>query len=255
MDYQIEYACFCGVGKVRRNNQDNFWYLGQYLPEDHEDRLDPGGVADVDAAPVFCVFDGMGGEACGEKASFLCAQTMDRVYQSSGRSDMEALLTDACFQMNDRVVGAARALGIGTMGSTMTGVAFDRNEVTVCNVGDSRIYRYSRGTFQQLSKDHVMEFDAGRKPRLLQFIGVPPEEFRISPTVRKKEVRLGDIYLICSDGVTDMLTPGFILQVLERGYSMEITARLLEKLALKAGGRDNMTGILCRIAEKRGDGE
>ncbi len=251
MDYNIEFSCFCGTGLIRKNNQDNFWYRGHFLPENHDDYEDPGAVVSAATRPVFCVFDGMGGEACGEKASFLCADAMDKISREPRPADSAVFFEQACLRMNDTVAATARALQVGIAGSTMTGIAFDENEITVCNVGDSRIYRYADGELKQLSKDHVMEVVPGRKPHLLQFIGVPPQEFRISPYIRKKEIRPGDIYLLCSDGVTDMMPEEMIAEVLRRGHDMTISARMINKLSLRMGGKDNLTGILCRIGDGR----
>ncbi|MCD8157265.1 MAG: hypothetical protein LUD53_07575, partial [Clostridiales bacterium] len=122
--------------------------------------------------------------------------------------------------------------------------------VAICNIGDSRIFRLSKGQMEQLSMDHVGVAPYGRKPPLSQNLGIPPTEMLIEPYAATAAYREGDIYLICSDGLTDMLSTNQIAQVLGQ-YPIETAAGCLLEKALERGGRDNITIILCRT-EARG---
>jgi protein phosphatase len=88
----------------------------------------------------------------------------------------------------------------------------------------------------------------GRKPYLTQYLGVDPEEMRICPSVSEHAVTDGDCFLICSDGLSDMLSEEQITAILQSGSDEEVTVQTLIVNALKNGGRDNVTVIVCRIA-------
>ena len=104
MTYQINYAYACHTGKVRANNEDNFWCCGQLLPaENHGIEGVRTGSVIRDDLPVLSVFDGMGGESCGEMASYLAAEAFDRYYHERKKKlkrNPKKFLEDACRNMN-----------------------------------------------------------------------------------------------------------------------------------------------------------
>ena len=193
----------------------------------------------------------MGGEANGELASFGAARGLleyDRSlldYFIPARRYLENLT----LKINEAVLKEQASCHTENMGTTMAALYFTRSDVYACNVGDSRAYRMREGEFLQLSKDHAAEYPAGsrRKAPLSQYLGLDPTEYRLQPHIAKGELRRGDRYLLCSDGLTDMLSNLEIAAVLHQEQSMEACAQELVDQALAHGGRDNITVIVCRV--------
>ena len=257
MAYQIEYAYACHMGKVRNNNEDNFWCCGETLAEEHQgiDHVGTGCVPQSDL-PLLAVFDGMGGESCGEVASYLAAQSCGDFYRKNKRKlreDPRNFLEEACAEMNRAVCGYSRENRIQSMGTTAALLAFGRDGVFGCNLGDSRIYQARNGQFRQISSDHVLGGMMFGKAPLIQFVGIPEESMKLEPSIVREESAAGIRYLICSDGITDMLADGEIADILAREVPVEETVGILLDRALKKGGRDNATLILCEIKEKEGN--
>lgn len=252
MDYTIEYACYTGKGKVRAQNQDNFWTCGVSLPERHDDYIDPKSVVNAESRPMFFVFDGMGGEEQGETASYLCAKAVDTVLadptgDAARTTDADAFLRALCMQMNADVTRYADAEGLDTVGSTLACTLFTPDRVTICNVGDSRVYLFRDGELSLCSKDHALFGPDGKRSALLQYIGVREDEFVISPYLAHAAPRSGDIYLLCSDGLTDMVPEDRIRTLISMRPTAFGAAALLYYSALENGGTDNVTVTVCRI--------
>ncbi len=253
MAYQIEYAYACHMGKVRNNNEDNFWCCGETLDAENQgiDNIRTGCVSQSEL-PLLAVFDGMGGESCGEVASYLAAQSCGEFYRKNKRKlrdDPQHFLEEACMEMNRAVCGYSRENKIQSMGTTAALLAFGRNGVFGCNLGDSRIYQSRNGQFRQISRDHVLGGVLFRKAPLIQFVGIPEDSMKLEPSIVREENTVGVRYLICSDGITDMLADGEIADILAREVTVEETVGILLDRALKKGGRDNATIILCEIKE------
>ena len=239
MVYQVEYAAVCHSGRLRPSNQDNYFCNGRYLPAERGGP--PGmlsGYAASDQPALFAVFDGMGGEERGEMASFLAAETMNG-------GEWEDL-AEACRAANRRIVRFTKENRLNTCGTTAAMLLFDENGVVQCHIGDSRIYRLREGWIDQLTEDDVFPVNGRRKAPLLQFLGIPEEEMRIEPHIRRYEAVAGDTYLICSDGLSDMVSAHDMAETIQKRAIRE-AGELLLRDALDAGGRDNITFFLLRI--------
>ncbi len=197
-------------------------------------------------AELLGVFDGMGGEECGEVASLLASREAALV-ELSGEPVNELL--KFCQSANAKICDYAERNGIRCMGTTAAMLAFTNQGIALCNIGDSRIFRFAEGELRQISVDHVGVSAYGMKPPLSQNLGIPPSEMVIDPYVARGHYNNGDVYLICSDGLTDMLTTDEITETIERGFS-GAAERLLGR-ALENGGKDNITIILCRVERER----
>ena len=137
---------------------------------------------------------------------------------------------------------------------------------TAMNIGDSRIYLYRDGALIQLSTDHsvlarmirmgqITEEEAKTHPlrhQITQHFGIRPEEMVLEPAVVQEEVQTGDVYLLCSDGLTDMVDDEEILQYLGSDLSLTEKVKQLVQRAVDAGGRDNITVVLIEAEKKRG---
>ncbi len=257
MTYHIDYAYFCHNGKLRSNNEDNFWCQGHML-----DAVHTGGgqiyegSTDSASLPVFAVFDGMGGESSGEIASWLGARAMDDFlseYSDGSIRDIDAFLRRISHYMNHAVCTYQEEHRIISMGSTMACIAFSDSQLGVCNLGDSRIFRHYGGHLYRISHDHVLGQSLYGKAPLTQYLGLPEKEMELEPAVSVLPCREGEVFLLCTDGITDMLKEGQIQDILTRSGregGLETAARELLDCALAAGGRDNATAFLCRLSRE-----
>lgn len=253
MAYQIEYAYASHIGKIRANNQDNFWCCGDFLEEDNKGTDGVRcGRASLLEAPFLAVFDGMGGESCGEAAAYIAAAECQKYFQDNRKKGqaMDEFLRECCENMNAAVCFYAEENRIRSMGTTAALVGFDRNWIWGCNLGDSRIYEEFQGKMKLLSTDHVLQTVTFGKPPLTQYIGIPEESMALEPSIACTDWNPGKRFLLCSDGLTDMLAEEEINQILSRGMALDETVGLLIEKSLENGGRDNITVVLCEIQEE-----
>lgn len=201
------------------------------------------------------VFDGMGGESQGEMAAWLASDSLEHFYRENKgmlRKAPELFLTEACKNMNQAVCDYGREQRISAMGTTMAMLAFGKKEAYICNLGDSRIYRFSKGNFSQISRDHVLKSCRFGKAPLTQFLGVEETEMKLEPAIAAVPYQDRDRYLLCSDGVTDMLSDREIEEIMKLKDSIRDIAHALLTRVLDKGARDNTTIILCEVrAENR----
>lgn len=251
MAYILDAACGCNTGKVRKNNEDNFFFDGRCLEADNSGLKHPVTMTKALRRELcVAIFDGMGGENFGEVASFAAADCMQ--YTTRKLKDYfipeRKFLNSLCMKINDAVVAKQQELCTERMGSTMVALYFSHGYVYVCNLGDSRAYRLRDGEFLQLSVDHLEKREQTRKKApLTQHLGISPENFLIEPYIAKGELKRGDQYLLCSDGLTDMLTNLEIDGIMSSTESAEDCVKKLIDAALEKGGKDNVTAIVCRI--------
>ena len=250
------------IGLVRKSNQDA---LGVFP--------DLG---------LFILADGMGGHARGEVASRMAVEAIHaslreihagnpepslgtRMARLIGHSpepqSIEARLRTALDRAN-RVIVAAGAQGTGdpaerSMGSTavVLMVAAQERRASWAHVGDSRLYRMRGGELELLTADHTLPGDRYRSESiiptnlqhtnvLLQALGTQPD---VEVAVGAADIEPGDLFLLCSDGVSGMVSPAFIESCLRNPPSLAAAGQQLIRGALDGGGRDNATLILVRV--------
>lgn len=250
MNLKIEASYTSNIGKIRTNNEDNIYFNGEKMP------MYNNGINDVIKTEIetskpscFGVFDGMGGESNGERASFLAIEQFEEEVKKILYEMPEQFLLRACYNMNKRICQEQENEKC-YMGTTIALLYFFMDYTYICNVGDSRIYKITDGKLIQLSEDHVAKLDAingNSKPPLTQNLGIPEEEMQIEPYIGKCKCNIGDKFLICSDGLTDMVSNEEILHIIDQNKTTkEIVEDLLEK-ALENGGKDNTTIIVCEV--------
>lgn len=252
MRYMIQAACGCNTGKIRKNNEDNFYFDGRCLEIENNGLKNPACVEErLKNGYCYAIFDGMGGENYGELASFTAARQMQQMERSLADYLIpeKKYLERLAIRLNDAVVEEQQKMRTERMGSTMVSLYFSGRYVYVCNVGDSRAYRLRDGEFLQISVDHVEKMPGrpNKKAPLTQHLGLGCEEIQIEPYIAKGEIKKGDIYLLCSDGLTDMLTNFEISDILLREEDAESCVKELIHSALEHGGRDNITVIVGKI--------
>jgi serine/threonine protein phosphatase PrpC len=222
-------------GRKRRRNEDAFV-------------LEP---------PLFAVADGMGGAQAGEIASRIAASVLRDSTADSGEQAVDTLIQEA----NRRVYEAAATDEARSgMGTTITAALVEDGTVRIGHVGDSRAYRVRDGRLEQLTEDHSLVAELVRSGRL------SPEEADVHPQrsvitralgtdpdvdvdTFSVEARPGDVFMLCSDGLTSMVDDGTILDIVERHRSsLEQAARALIDAANRGGGEDNITVVAFEIA-------
>ncbi len=219
--------------------------------------------------PVFAVADGMGGAQAGEVASRLAAESFEAV-ERSGQSP-EVYLRAIATKANARIHRLAQAdASRSGMGTTLTAALVEDDEVGLAHVGDSRAYLFRDGDLKLLTSDHSLVEELRRQGRLTdeqaedhpqrsiitRALG-PEQDVEVDTMTYR--ARPGDVYLLCSDGLTTMLPDDRIAAVLEAAPTLDAAAERLVREANEAGGRDNITVVAFRLAEApatadRGDG-
>lgn len=258
----LKYDCcmITDVGRVRTNNEDNFYFNGNYkrAVEQHkyekQDLIYKGG--------VFAVCDGMGGEEFGEKASLYAVETLNKYKDDNFSQYISRYIEEA----NDKICSMIELNNGMRSGTTLALVDITDGKAISCNIGDSRVYLYRKGKLMQLSEDHTRtaqmvkagilteEQAATHRDRhvLTQHLGIFTHELCIEPYIAETvDIMVDDIFLLCSDGLTDMLTDMEIEQILSLKHPASQLAGLLVSSALEKGGKDNVTvGVIKTVGRK-----
>lgn len=196
---------------------------------------------------LFGVFDGMGGEESGEMAALIAAEYASKITPGE---DPAYDLHRFCMNTNRAICDYADEHDIYSTGTTAAMLAFNDKEIVMCNIGDSKVFQFSDGKLEQLSTDDHGIAYFNTKPPLLQHLGIDESEMLIDPHISHLEYNAGDIYLICSDGLTDMVDTETISRTLKENDDINVSGNDLLDLALERGGIDNITIILCEICKK-----
>jgi PPM family protein phosphatase len=222
-------------GRRRRRNEDSF----------------------VVAPPLFAVADGMGGARAGDIASRLAAATVRE--EGGDRVDVVELIREANRRVFERARDDASASGMGT---TMTVALVEGDQVTIGHVGDSRAYRLRENALEQLTEDHSLVAELVRSGKLspeeaethpqrsmiTRVLGTDPDVDADTFTV---EAQPGDVFLLCSDGLTTMVEENHIVEVVNRHRGdLERAAKQLISDANRSGGEDNVTVVFFEIVEE-----
>lgn len=247
------------TGKVRKNNEDNFSLNDCYMDLGHGDQaaestLEPG------RTHLVGVYDGMGGHSDGEMASYIAAgisaDRFEEISRIPGNGRVQRLkLEELCFDANRAVCREAEKR-MSNMGTTCVMLCLHGSAYAVCNVGDSPVFRFREGTLEQLSVDHngraqyerITGMPAPEKKKfpLTQCIGIPEDEMKIEPYSAEGCVQDGDIFLLCSDGITDMVPRQEICRILAEYPDARAMRDELIRQALEGGGRDNATAVVVQ---------
>ena len=212
--------------------------------------------------PIFAVADGMGGAKGGEIASRLAATALGAAPDGTGEQRVVALVQEANRRVFERSSEDASASGMGT---TITLALVEDGKVTFGHVGDSRAYLIRDHSIEQLTDDHSLVAELVRSGKL------SPEEAEIHPqrsVITRAlgtdpdvdvdtfivEPQVGDLFFICSDGLTSMVENDVILEVVEqRRDNLDAAARELVETANRSGGEDNITVVFFEIADESAD--
>jgi serine/threonine protein phosphatase PrpC len=210
-------------------------------------------------SPLFVVADGMGGAQAGEVASRIAVESFQPGLEDG--SEPESALAELARTANSRIheLSHANAEQAG-MGTTLTAVYVGEDEVAIAHVGDSRAYCLREGALLRLTDDHSLVDELMRQGRLTPEEAVEhPQrsvitralgpEGTVEVDTRSYRARAGDVYLLCSDGLTTMLSEEDILALLLANPSLRDAGEALIAAANDAGGRDNITVVLLRLED------
>src|SRR5438874_3308383 len=210
-------------------------------------------------SPLFVVADGMGGAQAGEVASRIAVESFRPGLEDSSQPEHE--LAEMARAANARIheLSHSNAEQAG-MGTTLTAVYVGEQEVAIAHVGDSRAYCLRDGELLRLTDDHSLVDELMRQGRLTpQEAEEHPQrsvitralgpEGSVEVDTRSFRARAGDVYLLCSDGLTTMVSEEPLAQLLGSHARLRAAGEALITAANEAGGRDNITVVLARLEE------
>jgi protein phosphatase len=232
-----DHAFKTDVGRQRHTNEDNCY----------------------DQPPIFAVADGMGGAQAGEVASEMAIDEFvhDRDTQAPAEKQLEQIAKGANRKIWEMAQSDSRHAGMGT---TLTAAMVDGRTVAVGHVGDSRLYMYRDGKLERMTRDHslVEEFmrqgrltpeQAEKHPQRSVITRALGPESDVEVDTFTIQARDGDVYLLCSDGLSGMVSDEDMEGILGKGKSLDATAATLIDAANDNGGRDNITAVLFRVED------
>lgn len=254
LSHALQVASSTSAGMVRSHNEDAIF---------------------VDAQNGLAVLaDGMGGYNAGEVASGMAVMVLSNGIKEgmasvksndknpiTGLSPTMDLVKEQITVANTTIFEAAKSQPqCAGMGTTLVVTQFYNNQITVAHIGDSRLYRLRGEVFEQITKDHSLlqeQIDSGlitpeqarysnNKNLVTRALGIDP---MVEPEIHDYEVQPGDLFLLCSDGLNDMVSDeemGLTLQALQT--NLPLAAEQLVQMANDNGGRDNISVVLIRIA-------
>ncbi len=237
-----EEAGITDVGRQRQTNEDRFY----------------------ESPPVFAVADGMGGARSGEVASQIAVDEFSEQQNADGSP--EDRLASIARAANRKIYELAQSdESHAGMGTTLTAAMVGENAISLGHVGDSRAYRFRDDKLERLTQDHSLVEELMRMGRLSpEDAEVDPRRSIITralgpePTVEVETctypAKDGDVYLLCSDGLTGMVAEERMAEILRARSSLQQAASELVKAANAGGGKDNITVVLFKLAEERAAG-
>lgn len=237
----IEFWCRTDVGRKRESNQDSY-LLNQDLG-------------------LFIVADGMGGHSGGEVASLLAVKTVEDIIKNPPLADMKPrdLLSYAYSEASRRIYDKAayEQPELVGMGTTMVVIYHNNSSLFIGNVGDSRCYLYRKPNLWQVTEDHSLVNEQVRagllkedqaknfsaKNVITRSVGY---ERDVIADILERPLVKGDTFLLCSDGLSGLVTDEKITEIFTKNANSNIVEKLIEE-ALKNGGDDNVTALIVAV--------
>lgn len=249
---KIEVASLSHIGQVRQRNEDA---LGHFEPTDENVRNDKG--------MLFIVADGMGGHRGGEIASKLAVDTVIASFYESDEKNLIDTFRKAFSAANRVIIERSHEdVALFGMGTTCTAMAIRPNEAYFAHVGDSRAYVLRGGELKQVTEDHslvgemvrsgiISDEDAKVHPRrnvITRSLGTHEDLITDTPDSPFPLID-GDVFLLCSDGLTSLVDEEDLEAVVASNSPREACDKLVD-LANEMGGKDNVTVLVIKILEK-----
>lgn len=256
------------IGLIRSTNEDNFFLNGNYASSTHTSKRIVLDINEADSFFMFAVSDGMGGEVHGEKASFSAMKDLKKVYNSMKNSqeslrDYIEILNSYIKDSNNLIYNMSVNLG-ARIGATFTALCISNGRALALNLGDSRVYHFRGNSLVQLTQDHteaerlirlgfLSREEAENSPNthlLSRYLGIAPEEGIVEADASQDILlQKDDIFLLCSDGLTNMVTQERIMNIIDKGNVPAKISQDLINESLNNGGLDNITCIVVKIED------
>jgi len=235
---KIAYSALTNKGKIRLENQDSLFLVDRRI---NEEAFSESGTLDSGESLCFAVFDGMGGGQCGRDASVLAADLLPLMRTgcslpaafSKINAAMETYMTDHALTL---------------MGTTAAVIVLSGETAELCNIGDSGIYCIYRDRMVRLSENHSMQIGAGGKRYLTQYLGIRSEEMQIEPFAQTVRLCSGYRFLLCSDGLTDLVSEPEVGELMADASAKDACEALFAR-AMEHGGKDNISIILIDLID------
>jgi protein phosphatase len=239
----VEYASKTDTGRQRTANEDSYFAR----------------------APMFAVADGMGGAQAGEVASRIAAGAFEPALKSDGAAEehLEEIVKGANREIHELAQRDSSRAGMGT---TLTAAMVQEDAVSFAHVGDSRAYVLRDGELRRLTKDHSLVEELRRQGRLTDeqaeehpqrsiITRALGPEAEVNVDTMTFAARSGDVFLLCSDGLTTMVNEEQIKRILTGSRGLRAAVSQLVDAANRAGGRDNITAVAFRVDEGEPEAE
>ena len=257
-NWMIKAAVCSDKGSLRKNNEDAWFFNGRHV---HLSEMSETAflTTETDAqGSLWAICDGMGGQSNGEKASHTAVSGLKGLQAHLAGREFNKTVQEWVHQANKAV--NSRAEGGST---TLVMLYCSDGEIYTAHVGDSRIYRYHKGQLTRITKDHsrvemlldlkmITPEEAANHPQkhiITRYLGMDPE-FVCDATIGGRiAYRGGDRYLLCSDGITDMLTDEQIAGLMAENRDVEDCVREIHSAVYAAGAMDNLTVILLELVQ------
>jgi serine/threonine protein phosphatase PrpC len=239
MTLALRYSIRSDVGLLREGNEDSA-YAGPHL---------------------LAIADGMGGHAAGEVASAVAISALAPLDQEMAAGEMLAALAEAVAEANGTLHEMSIAdPSVEGMGTTLTALLWSGPKVAVCHIGDSRAYLLRDGKLAQITRDHTLVQSLVDEGRLTpEAAAVHPQRSLVmralqsstdaEPDLSMREGRLGDRYLLCSDGLSDVVSEDTLQRTLTQLTDLDEAVLQLIDLAIRSGGPDNITCVLADVVD------
>ena len=260
-DYTLNAALISDIGKKRVENQDNFCF-DEFINVNKAKsvRLKSQNFA---LPGAYAIMDGMGGEKLGAQASLEAAgffsnikKNISELLQRLNADERERVFYSLIHSMNEKVCQMAIKNHVKQSGTTSCAIFFVDNKAYIVSVGDSKIFliRNGKAVWQKESDAiNTAIVENGRKKcikgGLSQFLGMDTKEYELIPHIKELNLKPDDKFLLCSDGLTDYVSPDEIGMTVKENL-MENSMDILLNMALKRGGRDNITILRLDIKRK-----
>lgn len=257
------------AGSVRGTNEDNFYLNGTFISSSMSDKAMLLDISEADSFFLFAVSDGMGGEKHGKKASLTAMQELKKAHnliKSNNDGNIDCCtkrINSYIKNTNNLIYNLSLEYG-ARIGTTFASLVLFNGQVQALNLGDSRIYHFRKNEMIQLTKDHteaerlmrlgvLSPEEASNSPtrnQLSKYLGISPQEGTMEADFSESfPVEKGDVFLLCSDGLTSMVKNEQIKDIIKTENMPSKIASLFINEALKNGGVDNITCIVVRIED------
>ena len=252
------------IGVSRKNNEDNYFLNGKYAEYDAENQ-NSSAFQPLVQDGVFGIFDGMGGQSKGEFASLCAAVTLQK-YQDSMTENPYGVIGEYVEDVNQQICCEMNRIK-KQIGSTLAILTFRHGTASAYNLGDSCIYHLSGNTLTKLSRDHTVSeqlYRNGiltrqesrrdiRRHQLTRHLGISPDRKECLRVHKSGDIKVsnGDMFLLCTDGVSDTLSEDDIKTVMQdsKGKCRKAVEMIIQQ-SVRKGSQDNITALVLQVVKK-----